>query len=202
MRGEKEFSWSKMVIINMEGTSQKKGWRGKCIVSFLEYFLLEYNCVTMSVSAEQQSESATYIHMSLPSWTSHAHPSHLLGHHGHWTELPVLFSSPPLAVCFTHGSVYMSVLLSQFISASLPLIRPHVHSLRDVKWRPAGYDILCPFRFTPLTSGTYFTSPEGIQCQSSLQFQYPAQSPACLSDMSLDRSAKLQNKYKLLSPLL
>lgn len=24
-RGEKEFSWSKMVIINMEGTSQKKG---------------------------------------------------------------------------------------------------------------------------------------------------------------------------------
>ena len=97
---------------------------------------------------------------------------------------------------------YMSVLLSQFISASLLPLCPHVHSLRDIKRQPAGYDMLCLFRFTPLTSGTHFSSPEGIQCQRPLQFQYPAQSPACLNDMSLGRSAKLQNKYKLLSPLL
>ena len=34
-------------------------------------------------------------------------------------ELPVLCSSFPLAICFTHGSVYMSALLSQFIPLSL-----------------------------------------------------------------------------------
>ena len=32
----------------------------------------------------------------------------------HQAELPVLYSSFPLAICFTHGSVYMSMLLSQF----------------------------------------------------------------------------------------
>ena len=32
--------------------------------------------------------------------------------------LPVLYSSFPLAVYFTHGSVYMPVLLSQFIPPS------------------------------------------------------------------------------------
>ena len=30
----------------------------------------------------------------------------------HQAELHVLYSSFPLAICFTHGSVYMSVLLS------------------------------------------------------------------------------------------
>ena len=33
-------------------------------------------------------------------------------------ELPRLYSSFPLASCFTHGSVYMSVLLSQFVPFS------------------------------------------------------------------------------------
>ena len=33
----------------------------------------------------------------------------------HWAELPVLHSNFPLAVHVTHGSVYMSMLLSQFV---------------------------------------------------------------------------------------
>ena len=34
-------------------------------------------------------------------------------------ELPVLYISFPLVICFTHDSVYMSVLLSQFVLTSL-----------------------------------------------------------------------------------
>ena len=54
-----------------------------------------------------------------PSQASVPHPPHLtpLGHH--WTELLVLYSSFPLAVHFTHGSICMSVLLSQFVPPSL-----------------------------------------------------------------------------------
>ena len=33
----------------------------------------------------------------------------------HQAELPVLYSRFPLAICFTHGSVSMSILISQFI---------------------------------------------------------------------------------------
>ena len=34
---------------------------------------------------------------------------------GPQTELPLLHTSFPLAICFTHGSVYMSIPISQFI---------------------------------------------------------------------------------------
>ena len=44
---------------------------------------------------------------SQPSWSSQ-------------TELPVLYSSSPLAICFTHGGVYMAVLLSLNSSHRLP----------------------------------------------------------------------------------
>ena len=36
----------------------------------------------------------------------------------HRAEISVLYSSFPLAICFTHGSVYMSLLLSQFAPPS------------------------------------------------------------------------------------
>ena len=38
----------------------------------------------------------------------------------HQTELPVLYSSFPLASCFTHGSASKSMLLSQFIPYPVP----------------------------------------------------------------------------------
>ena len=47
----------------------------------------------------------------------------------HQTELPVLYSMFPLAICFTHGSVFTSNLIFQFVPPSLPLLCPHVHSL-------------------------------------------------------------------------
>ena len=47
----------------------------------------------------------------------------------HWVELPVLYSSFPLAICFTYGSLYVSVLLSQFVPPSPYPLCPQVHSL-------------------------------------------------------------------------
>ena len=69
-----------------------------------------------SIIALQCCESAMCIHTSPPSWTSlpRHHPTHL-GHHRERAELPVLYSRFPLASYFTHGSVYMSILISQFI---------------------------------------------------------------------------------------
>ena len=40
----------------------------------------------------------------------------------HRAELPVLYSRLPLAIYFTHGSVYTSISISQFIPP------PHVHT--------------------------------------------------------------------------
>ena len=48
----------------------------------------------------------------------------------HQADLPVLCSCFPLAICFTFGSVYMSVLLSHFIPVyPSPSPCPQVHSL-------------------------------------------------------------------------
>ena len=76
--------------------------------SFYIYFLfiegqLLYNVVL--VSAVQQCESAIIIHI-------HPFPTTLppfipLGHH--WTLFSLLYSSFPLAIYLTHGSVYISM---------------------------------------------------------------------------------------------
>ena len=47
----------------------------------------------------------------------------------HWADLPVQCSCFPLAICFTFGSVYMSMLLSYFIPPS-PSPCSQVHSVR------------------------------------------------------------------------
>ena len=94
---------------------------------FLNFFFLIgvqllYNVVL--VSAVQQSESAICIHISPPSWTSlppHTPPippTQVKTEHG--AELPALYSRLPLAICFTHGSVYMSIPIPQFIPHHLP----------------------------------------------------------------------------------
>ena len=72
---------------------------------------LFYNVVLASVV--QGSESALYLHITPPSWTSL--PCTPLVITEHRAELPVLYSSFQLVICFTHGSVYMSILISQFI---------------------------------------------------------------------------------------
>ena len=49
----------------------------------------------------------------------------------HGADLPVLCGCFPLAIYFTFGSVYMSMLLSHFVSAyPSPFPCPQVHSLR------------------------------------------------------------------------
>ena len=62
--------------------------------------------------------------LSLPS----SHHSTHLGGPEHQAEFPVLYISVPLAVCFTHGGIYMSALLSHFMPLLSPLC-PQVHSL-------------------------------------------------------------------------
>ena len=79
----------------------------------------------MLVSAVQQNESAPCIHIYLPFWTSLPlipHPWPIQVTTEHQAELPALDSSFLLAICFTHGSVHMSV--SQFIPSPVPA---HVH---------------------------------------------------------------------------
>ena len=48
----------------------------------------------------------------------------------HQAELPVLYSRFPLTICFTHGSVYMSILISQFVTpSSSPLVSTCLFSM-------------------------------------------------------------------------
>ena len=78
-------------------------------IFFLIRGLMIYNVVLLS--AAQHCESAACIHISLPTSTL----SSLSVITEHWAELPVLCSRFPLAICFTHGSAYMSALLSQLV---------------------------------------------------------------------------------------
>ena len=86
---------------------------------FFYWIQLLYNGVL--VSSVQPSISAICIHMSPPSWTSlpPTCPSYF-SRSSQNTELSSLwfFSRFPLAFCFTHGSVYMSILISHFIPFS------------------------------------------------------------------------------------
>ena len=52
-----------------------------------------------------------------------------LDHHGALSWAPVLYSSFPPVFWFTHGSVYMSVLLSRLASPSPSHAVSHLHSL-------------------------------------------------------------------------
>ena len=98
-------------------------WNIKSTSSFYFIFLylfigvkLLYNVVL--VSAVQWSESAICIPISPPSWTSllpfHQH----LGHHRAPSWAPCALQQVPLAICFTHGGVFMANLTSQFIPPS------------------------------------------------------------------------------------
>ena len=77
-------------------------------------------CVSFCCKTKWISYKYTYIPISLPSWaslpSSLSHPSKVITKHR--ADLPVLFSSFPLAIYFTFGSVYISVLLSHFVPAS------------------------------------------------------------------------------------
>ena len=75
------------------------------------------------------TESATSIHMSLPSWTSllPTPRSRLL--QSTVFELPVLHRSFQLAVCFTYRNGHVSALLSQFAPPSPPAVSTSLSSV-------------------------------------------------------------------------
>ena len=75
--------------------------------------IIALQCVL--VSAIQHSESAMSIHISTPSWTSL--PPHPWGHHRPVVWAPCVTRQLPSSY-FTHGSVYVSVILAQFIPLS------------------------------------------------------------------------------------
>ena len=92
-------------------------------------FLLEYNCFTILYQFllyNEVHQLYVYIYalpLVLPSCTLLLRqppipPSWVITEHQ--TELPVLYGRFPLAIYFTHGSVYMSIPISQFIPFPLP----------------------------------------------------------------------------------
>ena len=83
-----------------------------------------YNVVL--VSAVQPSESAIYIHVSPPSWTSLPLPSPIPPISvitEHRAELPVLYSRFPLAIDFTHGSVRLEIEYESHLAKIKMLVR-------------------------------------------------------------------------------
>lgn len=105
------------------------------------------------VSALRQCASAVCVCVSPPSWASLPHPlAHCSSRHRapSWPPLWAIHSSFPLVTCFTPGSGYTSVVLSQFVSLSPSLLsvttslfydRPHLcvclcltHRLKGKCW--------------------------------------------------------------------
>ena len=95
-------------------------------VFFFFFFLtslLEYNCFTMLclfLLYNKVNQPYAYIYPHIPSLlrlppTLHTPPHWVVTKHR--ADLPVLCGCFPLAICFTFGSVYMSVLLSHFVPA-------------------------------------------------------------------------------------
>ena len=88
-------------------------------------------CVSFCCTTKWISYMYTYIPISPPSWASLppslSHPSRSSQSIG--ADLPGLCSSFPLAIHFTCGSEYMSMLLSHFFPASPSPPCPQVHSL-------------------------------------------------------------------------
>ena len=82
-------------------------------LTFFIGILLVYNAVFLLYNEVNQLYIYTYILPSHPSFSFYIIAEH-------WTEFPVLFSSFLLAISFTHGRVYMSVLISQFVQPPLP----------------------------------------------------------------------------------
>ena len=98
--------------------------------------LLEYNCFTVLcyfLLYNKVNQLYAYVYSHMPSLLR-LPPSLLIPPlqvvTKHRADLPVLCSCFPLAICFTFGSVYMSMLLSHFIPAyPSPCPCLQVHSL-------------------------------------------------------------------------
>ena len=89
-------------------------WSHHAISSWLPwilFFKLEYNCFTMFCKFLLYNKvNQLYVHISPSSWASLPPPSQSArSSQEHWAELLVLDSRFPLAICFTHGYIYMYI---------------------------------------------------------------------------------------------
>ena len=121
----------------------------------------------MFASAIQQCESAVCTHRSLPCWTSppSPHPSIITERHA---EVAVLYSSFPLAICYTRGSVYVSM-LKDFPPFFLPSWSEEVKLLQSCPTLCDPIDCSLPgssvhegFLRQEFWSGLPFPSPEDL----------------------------------------
>ena len=90
-----------------------------CVWWFVCLFVLEYSCFTMLYNKVNQLYIYIYVPlplMVLPSTPLSCHPSRS----PESTKLSSLYIRFLLAVYFTHGSVYMSIPIFQFIPPSCP----------------------------------------------------------------------------------
>ena len=87
-----------------------------------------YNIVLVSAVQQCESVMALYIY-PLPPTPSQLPIPPLYIVTDHQAGLPVLYSNFPLFVYFIHNSVYMSMILCQFVPPQLPLLCAQVHSL-------------------------------------------------------------------------
>ena len=90
-----------------------------CVWWFVCLFVLEYSCFTMLYNKGNQLYIYIYVPlplMVLPSTPLSCHPSRS----PESTKLSSLYIRFLLAVYFTHGSVYMSIPIFQFIPPSCP----------------------------------------------------------------------------------
>ena len=88
------------------------------LILFLKILLLGYNCfqccVDFCCTTKRISYMNVYVYpLPLVSLTAHPHPTPL-GHHRAGAELPVLYGSFLLAICFTHGGCI-------YVTAPLPV---------------------------------------------------------------------------------
>ena len=96
---------------------KQKNGEGTLTLHLLFFFLLEYNCFLMLCELLLNNKvNQLYAYVSPPSWTSlHPPPDHAT-HLGHHRAPPLLCCRFPLAICFTDGSVFTSILISHFDS--------------------------------------------------------------------------------------
>ena len=118
------------------------------LTSYL-FFLLGYSCFTVLCQFllyNEVNQLYVYIYpLPLEPPSPPIPPRQVITEHR--AELPVLYSRFPLAICFTHGSVCMSVLISQFVPPS-PSPHPHVYHFLTV-WHQASELPSLILRFKP-----------------------------------------------------